>query len=407
MEGQKKKRRIRGMQKRALAVRLCAALALSGAVSEPWRTAAFASPEFAYSAEKWASLRDNVLEYGELADLIHEYNASVINNRIEYDEYRGKSHDDLKNAYQDAAERLYDASDKMMDATDEGQEDYGRTAAQSAITRVQAEQSQDMADSMNEDGRVKKLEYEKQEALLVKEAQTVMISYWQKEKELPGLREALAVAWSQYEAAKTRAASGMLSEAELLAAREKAENAQAAILTNEKERDGLRRELCVMTGWSYDAMPDIREVPIPDPEETDAIDWNQDKERAVEANFTQAANERRFQHTTYGKSQWDVMQKKVESGRQYIESDVEAKYQLLKQAQADYIQALGEYELAAANANAAERRFQLGMISKNQCQEEQKGLAEKQAAKEIAGLSYRQAMENYRWAVNGLAQAEV
>ena len=143
------------------------------------------------------------------------------------------------------------------------------------------------------------------------------------------------------------------------------------------------------------------------PEETDAIDWNQDKERAVEANFTQAANERRFQHTTYGKSQWDVMQKKVESGRQYIESDVEAKYQLLKQAQADYIQALGEYELAAANANAAERRFQLGMISKNQCQEEQKGLAEKQAAKEIAGLSYRQAMENYRWAVNGLAQAEV
>lgn len=75
----------------------------------------------------------------------------------------------------------------MMDATDEGQEDYGRTAAQSAITRVQAEQSQDMADSMNETGRVKKLEYEKQEALLVKEAQTVMISYWQKEKELPGL----------------------------------------------------------------------------------------------------------------------------------------------------------------------------------------------------------------------------
>ena len=32
------------------------------------------SPEFAYTADKWASLRDNVMEYGELADLIHEYN---------------------------------------------------------------------------------------------------------------------------------------------------------------------------------------------------------------------------------------------------------------------------------------------------------------------------------------------
>ena len=29
-----------------------------------------ASPEFAYPPEKWASLRDDVLEYEELADLI-------------------------------------------------------------------------------------------------------------------------------------------------------------------------------------------------------------------------------------------------------------------------------------------------------------------------------------------------
>lgn len=28
------------------------------------------SPEFAYTEEKWASLRDNVMEYGELEDLI-------------------------------------------------------------------------------------------------------------------------------------------------------------------------------------------------------------------------------------------------------------------------------------------------------------------------------------------------
>ena len=35
------------------------------------------TPDFAYSAEKWASLRDNTMEYGELADLIHEYNPTV------------------------------------------------------------------------------------------------------------------------------------------------------------------------------------------------------------------------------------------------------------------------------------------------------------------------------------------
>ena len=37
------------------------------------------SPEFAYTEEKWASLRDNILEYDEIPDLVHEYNPTVLN----------------------------------------------------------------------------------------------------------------------------------------------------------------------------------------------------------------------------------------------------------------------------------------------------------------------------------------
>ena len=32
-----------------------------------------------------------MLEYGELADLVHEYNATVINNRLEYDDYGART----------------------------------------------------------------------------------------------------------------------------------------------------------------------------------------------------------------------------------------------------------------------------------------------------------------------------
>ena len=73
-------------------------LCLTASLSVSLPMTAWASPEFAYSTEKWASLRDNVMEYEELADLIHEYNATIITIRLEYDEYRGKSNDDLKNA---------------------------------------------------------------------------------------------------------------------------------------------------------------------------------------------------------------------------------------------------------------------------------------------------------------------
>ena len=232
-----------------------------------------------------------------------------------------------------------------------------------------------------------------------------MNSYWQKVKQTPALEEAARTAQSQYESMVVKAAQGMATQAELLGAQEKAEAARAAIEANEKERDDLRRELCVMTGWSYDAEPEIREISIPGIEEADRIDLAADKEKAQETNYSQAANERRLKHTGNG-NQFDVMVRKVESGLQQIEADVEARYNQLKQAQSDYIQAEGEYQVEARSAQAAERRYQLGAISRNEYLQQQGGLASKESARDVAGLKFRQAMEDYRWAVNGLAQTE-
>ena len=39
-----------------------------------------ASPEFARTEEEWTKLEDNTIEYWELEDLVHEYNATVQNN---------------------------------------------------------------------------------------------------------------------------------------------------------------------------------------------------------------------------------------------------------------------------------------------------------------------------------------
>lgn len=384
---------------------LAAALFGAALLGTAFPITAWASPEFAHTAEKWASLRDDVMEYEELADLIHEYNVTVINNRLEYDEYRGKSHDDLKNAYQDLANHLLDASDKVMDTTDEDQATYGQVAASAALTRVQAEENQDLADAHNEDSYVKKLEYDRQEASLVKEAQEKMNLYWQKASQKPALEEAARTAQSEYEAMAVKADQGMAVLAELLSAKEKTEAAQAAIETNNKEQDALRRELCVMTGWSYDASPEIRGIDVPRADEVEAIDLAADKEKARSANFIQAANERRLKYSGNG-TQFEVMERKVDSGLLQIEADVEAKYKLLEQALADFVQAEGELELAVKENQAAQRRYGLGSISRNECQKQQDGLTSKQSARDMAGLKFRQAMEDYRWAVNGLAQTE-
>lgn len=50
-------------------------------------TALAGSPEFSRSAEEWAGLKDNVLEYEEIGDLIHEYNVTVQNNQYDYNQF--------------------------------------------------------------------------------------------------------------------------------------------------------------------------------------------------------------------------------------------------------------------------------------------------------------------------------
>ena len=61
----------------AVPMSLCMAAALSLGLPAP---AVAASPELARSEEEWARLRDNVLEYEEIEDLVHEYNVTVQNN---------------------------------------------------------------------------------------------------------------------------------------------------------------------------------------------------------------------------------------------------------------------------------------------------------------------------------------
>lgn len=363
-----------------------------------------ASPEFAYPPEKWASLRDDVLEYEELADLIHEYNAEVINSRLEYDDYRGKSNDDFRNTYSEMADRLEDSSDRMMDGINEDEPGYGAAEASAMSIRLQAEQARDQADMENEDGRVKKLEYDRQEALLIQKAQGLMIEYWKKEKERPVLEGTLQQAEAEVQAARRKAALGMLSQPELLEAEAAVCTAQAAEASGKTKQEELRRQLIVMTGWQYDDLPRLGEIPIPE-EALLEEDPESDRTQALAANFSLAADRRRLENTDSGTAK-DVLNQKVEAGQQKIEADIEAKYNSLMQAQTDYGQAKEEYRLAEEKLEADERRYQLGLLSANDRMAAQAELLSKKAAWEISGLSFRQAYEDYQWAVEGLAAYE-
>ncbi len=363
------------------------------------------SPEFAYTQEKWAALRDNVMEYEELNDLIHEYNATVLNNRAEYDDYRGKSSDRFKNDYADTVQDLYNASDKMLENVDEDQPGYASALAGSISTRIQAQRMQETADSENMDGDIKKLEYDRQEAELVRTAQTKMNQYWQKVKNRQSLEASLSLAQARESAAAVRVQAGMEPQARLMEAQEAVQSAQASIQASDQEMDTVRRELCLLTGWSYDASPEIREIPVTRTVDLGAIDLEGDKQRAVEQNYALRAAKGKMNNTNYGTVQNKVLQVNVGEAEQKIKTDVENRYQNLKQAQSDQDQAAAELALEQRNLDAASRKLENGSIKRNEYLEIQDGYAAKAAAEQVSALKLTQAQEDYWWAVNGLADA--
>ena len=75
----------------------CLAAVLS--VMGPAATAWAGSPEFARTPEEWARLKDNMMEYEELAGLIREYNVTVQKNQLDIND---KKKDDRVTSDQNA-----------------------------------------------------------------------------------------------------------------------------------------------------------------------------------------------------------------------------------------------------------------------------------------------------------------
>lgn len=75
-----------------------------------------ASPQFAYDADTWAKLQDNVMEYSELPYLVQEYNPTYLNNQTTYQAGRDtKNAKEVQDKQYNQANDLYDSADNLRD----------------------------------------------------------------------------------------------------------------------------------------------------------------------------------------------------------------------------------------------------------------------------------------------------
>lgn len=376
----------------------CLALAVS--VSMLSFPALASSPEFAYSAEKWAALRDDKLEFEEIADLVHEYNNTVIKNQIAYRDERDKTSDDVAQDYYDAADSIY-ANIEYPDSDDSS---YGSKMSAALNNELSAEQMMERGDESTDDSETLKLGYDQTEATLVKQAQTQMINYWSSYYNLDSLRVRVSQAEQDYRTEENKLAAGMSTQAKLLSVKESISTAEASLQSAESSLVKTKEDLCLMLGWKYGAEVEMGEIPEPDMEKIAFIDLEADIQTALENNYSLKLTSKRVKNARTEKVR-ATQQQTQKNQTEAIAASVRDSYASLILAQSNYEQAKQAYELELNTYETAQRKLQAGTITPNNFKKQEDSCLTAEVTLRNRKLQLVQAQINYDWAVNGLASA--
>ncbi|WP_026891917.1 TolC family protein [Lacrimispora aerotolerans] len=369
---------------------LSAVLAFSGPAATAWA----GSPEFARTPEEWAKLRDNVMEYDELAGLIREYNVTVQKNQLDINDKKKDdkvTRDDYAQAYRDAA---FDARSNIT----------GDDAVADAQAQVTAAQADETADKMTEDLAVDQLTNDQQEANLVASAQSSMISYFQQKLELESAKDSLEYMEAQYQSALVKQGAGMATLSDVLGAKESVQSTQATVEKLGGSLEETRQKLLVMLGWKYNDTPEIKDIPAVNFDHIASMNPETDKDAALENNYTFKINKRKLSNAVAEITK-ETLKRTVSSNEENIKSEVVKNYQSVQQAKAAYDQAAAEFELESKNMETAEHKQQVGTLSRLDYMKQKNAFNTKNISLKKAQLALFQAVQTYDNAISGLASA--
>lgn len=387
---------------RKRAKRLAGAVLAAGAITAmPFQAFAQRSPEFAYSAEKWATLRDNKLEFDEISDLVHEYNPTVVQNEISYKDYLTKNRDDVAQDYYDKANEIY----SNISYPDSDDANYGSGVAAALRNEQQAKSLMEQGDENTDDQATMRIQYDQAEAKLAKQAQGLMITYWTQYYNLDGQKARIEQAKLSYQSEQNRLAAGMSTQSKVLSAKESVSNAEAALVTAESNLASTKESLCLMLGWGYGADVRIAELAEPDQSKIAAIDVNADIQMALENSYAYRLTKKQLTN-----ARTDSVKEKLteteKNQRETISNSVKSAYDSLILAQSGYEQAQSALALQEVSMKSADAKLVAGTITKNTYESQKASYTTAQVTAQTQKLSLLQAMNDYDWAVNGLASAE-
>ena len=373
-------------------------LALAGSITASIPVFA-REPRFARSNEEWATLEDNNLEYGEIEDLIAEYNATVRSNEVALAKFKrdyGRTNTEVSDKYRENAQEILD----NLDDPDPSDPTYVAMLSSVATARATAQNLLSSADSTLEDADIIRLGYEQAEKTLAQTATTNMISYKSGQIAIEVAKGNLELANIALNTANAKLNAGTGTNIDVLNAREKVLNAQNAVNKAISDNNTVLKKLQVMTGWSYNATPNVGDIPAPDMNRV--FDPNADLQKALENNYTLRINEKKLENAS-ADSDKKSLKLAIEDNKKNIATALVVAAQNIASAKESYNYANSFASLQETNLATANQRFSLGMISKFELDTQRITTENAKRALEQSRYAINQAIANYDWAIKGLA----
>ena len=385
-------------------VRAAAAAVSAAALMSTCCVPVFASsPEFARTAEEWAALKDNKLEYREIGGLVEEYNPTVQQNQFSYRKFRedyGDTNDEWAEEYRRLANEIRDD----IIEPDWGESNYATGMVAATTAEISARQLEQQADNTLEDSEILRLNYEMAKQVLVQTAQNNMITWHSQLLSIQNAEKAKRLAEVNLAAAQASANVGMGTQIQVLNAQQAVKNAEQTVISATSAADSTRRKLQVMLGWKADSEAEIGEIPEVDITRIDRMDPEADLTKALENNYTLRVNKKKLKNARNG-TDVATLNSTIADNEARIAVSLRNAYQTAVNQKNAYLYNFANAQVTAQTAAQTAQRFGLGTASAVENESAQIAAEQAQIALKQSEYSLFQAMEAYDWSVNGLAAA--
>lgn len=370
-------------------------------------------PDQAYTQEE-QRLQDGQLDYDEIEGRVKNYYAPI---KSAYDMAKGMVNDQADIAVNERvmADDLISQADAAEDMAKEqtGMDQMVSQATAKALRKT-ARQMRNAASMMGQ--TLKKTstterQVDRQANALIMNVQSMMNQYEQLQSKRAMAAKGVELAQTAKKLQDTMQAQGMAVDGDVLSAAASLSSSQSQLSSLDAGIEQIRKLLCSFTGYDPASEVAFGAVPLADPSVIDSIDVNADKEKAVNNNYSlislrssAGGGMTDFQsRTTKTTTQTENRLRNVEYSENTVRSDIQALYDQILEKQSAYESAKTAYESGKMAWSAAQIQKQNGSLSQIQYLQQELAWLTAESGYRCADLDLQQTIQNYNWAVGGVA----